>query len=86
MRNQLHYLTFIGRDTDPGELLVEDRRRPHCDHFYSNGLETRARVDVGRSVNRIVKDVVCFHGEDFEKIVERLKIDIYQQAISQKQR
>ena len=34
-------------------------------------------------MNRMVKDVVCFHAEDFEKIIDRLKIDIYEPPISQ---
>ncbi len=35
------------------------------------------------STNRMVKDVVCFHAEDFEKVVEKLKIDLYEPPASQ---
>lgn len=35
------------------------------------------------TINRMVKDVVCFHAEDFEKVVEKLKIDLYEPPASQ---
>jgi hypothetical protein len=38
------------------------------------------------TINRMVKDVVCFHAEDFEKVVEKLKIDLYEPPSSQVKR
>lgn len=32
---------------------------------------------------RIVKDVVCFHAEDFDRVLELLKIDTFEPPVSQ---
>ncbi|CAF2140304.1 unnamed protein product [Rotaria magnacalcarata] len=91
MTNELRNLTFTGRGTDPREVLVEDRTKPHSDHCDGDGVETTAAVGILKAVhcgtpatvNRMVKDVVCFHAEDFEKVVEKLKIDLYEPPASQ---
>ncbi|CAF0878475.1 unnamed protein product [Didymodactylos carnosus] len=91
MANELRNLTFNARGSEPREILVEDRTKPHSDYCGGGGVETTAAVGLIKAVhagtpstvNRIVKDVICFHAEDFEKVVERLKIDIYEPPATQ---
>jgi hypothetical protein len=83
---------YFGRATGPREVLFEDRTRPHSDNV-GNGLETTAAVGVLKAVhggaprtsklNRIVKDVVCFNAQDYDKVVELLKLDIYEPPVAQ---
>ena len=51
MTNELRNLTFPGRGTDPREVLVEDRTKPHSDHCDGNGMETTAAVGIVKAVH-----------------------------------
>ena len=85
---------YYGRGASPREILFEDRTRPHSDNI-GNGVDTTAAVGILKAIhgdakvpndpktNRIVKDVVCFHAHDYEKVIEALKIDIYEPPVSQ---
>ena len=88
----LRLSAYYSRSNIPREILFEDRSRPHADSV-GNGLSSTAAVGVLKAVhgsqpkegnlNRIVKDVVCFHAHDYEKVVDLLKIDIYEPPVSQ---
>ena len=51
MANELRNLTFAGRGTDPREVLVEDRTKPHSDHCDGDGIETTAAVGILKAVH-----------------------------------
>ncbi len=87
---------YYGRSNSPREILFEDRTRPHADTI-GNGLETTAAVGVLKAVhggnkppdnssqNRITKDVVCFDAKDYEKVVDLLKLDVFEPPVAQSQ-
>ena len=51
LANELRNLSFAGRGTDPREVLVEDRTKPHSDHCDGNGVETTAAVGILKAVH-----------------------------------
>ncbi len=88
----LRLTSYYGRASSPREILFEDRTRPHSDNI-GNGIETTAAVGILKAVhggtprisnvNRIVKDVVCFHAQDYDKVVDFLKLDVYEPPVAQ---
>uniref|UniRef100_A0A5S6R111 Uncharacterized protein n=1 Tax=Trichuris muris TaxID=70415 RepID=A0A5S6R111_TRIMR len=77
---------------DQRAVLFEDRTHCHADHV-DGGLErkTTAAVAVLKAVhgqdrpnmNRVVKEAVCFHAADFERVVSQLNIDVFEPPMTQ---
>ena len=51
LANELRNLTFTGRGSEPREVLVEDRTKPHSDHCDADGIETTAAVGILKAVH-----------------------------------
>lgn len=83
---------YYSRSNSPREILFEDRTRPHSDNI-GNGFVTTAAVGVLKAVhgseprqckpNRVVKDVVCFDARDYSKVVDMLKLDVFEPPVAQ---
>lgn len=83
---------YYGRSNSPREILFEDRTRPHADNV-GNGLETTAAVGLLKACHggqtpikgqeRVTKDVVCFDAHDYDKVVDLLKLDVFEPPVAQ---
>lgn len=83
---------YYGRSNSPREILFEDRTRPHADNV-GNGLETTAAVGILKACHggqtpvigqeRVTKDVVCFDAHDYDKVVDLLKLDVFEPPVAQ---
>ncbi|XP_053705120.1 lysine-specific demethylase 9 [Synchiropus splendidus] len=90
--NSIKNLHFLPRTSEPREVLFEDRTKAHADHVgQSFDWQSTAAVGVLKAVHfgewnnrpRVTKDVVCFHAGDFQKVVEKLQLDLYEPPTAQ---
>lgn len=80
------------RISEPREILFEDRTRCHADQVgHGFDRHTTAAVGILKAVhcqepnmlNRITKDVIAFHGSNYDELVDKLQLDLHEPPLSQ---
>lgn len=89
--NELKSL-HLRRSSEPREILFEDRTRCHADQVgHGFDRHTTAAVGILKAVhcqepnhlNRITKDVIAFHGSNYNELVDKLQLDLHEPPLSQ---
>lgn len=89
--NELKSL-HMRRSSEPREILFEDRTKCHADQV-GHGFDRHTTAAVGllkavhcnepNLINRITKDVVAFHGSNYEELTDKLQLDLHEPPVSQ---
>lgn len=89
--NELKSL-HLRRSSEPREILFEDRTRCHADQV-GHGFDRHTTAAVGllkavhcnerNNINRITKDVIAFHGSNYDELVDKLQLDLHEPPLSQ---
>lgn len=89
--NELKSL-HLRRSSEPREILFEDRTRCHADQV-GHGFDRHTTAAVGllkavhcnepNTINRITKDVIAFHGSNYDELVDKLQLDLHEPPLSQ---
>ena len=81
---------YGGRRSDkPREKLIEDRTGAHADHAglppHRKAIPAVAFLQaVDGHESRIIKDVICFHAADYDKVAEVCGLDYNEEAMDQR--